>query len=101
MAVPAIFVHDAGEYRLTDTGTVVALTATAYEACRRSGVSPSVLDDHTGQQHHKIIVKQAAHVEAVAFSPDGKTLAVGRGWNDSDIHLYDVASGRLREVSGG
>jgi hypothetical protein len=49
MAVPAIFVHDAGEYRLTDPGTVVALTATAFEACRRSGLSPSVLDDHTSQ----------------------------------------------------
>ena len=53
-----------------------------------------LLDGLTGQQHHKIIVEQAAHVEAVEFSPDGKTLAVGRGWNDSDIHLYDVASGR-------
>jgi WD40 repeat protein len=53
-----------------------------------------LLDGLTGQQHHKIIVKQATHVEAVAFSPDGKTLAVGRGWNDSEIHLYDVASGR-------
>jgi hypothetical protein len=49
MAVPAIFIHDAGEYRLTDPGTVVALTATAFEACRRSGLSPSVLDDHTSQ----------------------------------------------------
>src|ERR1700722_354138 len=45
MAVPAIFVHDAGEYRLTDPGTVVALTATAVEACRRAGLTPSALDD--------------------------------------------------------
>jgi hypothetical protein len=47
MAVPAIFVHDAGEYRLTDPGTVVALTATAFEACSRAGLSPAVLDDLT------------------------------------------------------
>jgi len=49
MAAPAIFVHDAGEYRLNDPGTVVALTATAFEACSRAGRSPTVLDDHTQQ----------------------------------------------------
>ncbi len=49
MAVPAIFVHDAGEYRLPDPGTVVALTAAAFEACRCAGLTPSVLDDHTAQ----------------------------------------------------
>jgi WD40 repeat protein len=53
-----------------------------------------LLDGITGQEHHKILVKQASNIEAVAFSPDGKTLAVGRGWNDLDIHLYDVANGR-------
>ena len=47
MAAPAIFVHDAGDYRLTDPGTVVALTASAFEACRSIGVSPGVLDDLT------------------------------------------------------
>jgi hypothetical protein len=47
MAAPAIFVHDPGEYRLTDPGTVVALTASAFEACKRAGLSPTVLDDHT------------------------------------------------------
>ena len=41
-----------------------------------------LLDGITGQEHHKILVKQASNVEAVAFSPDGKTMAVGRGWND-------------------
>jgi hypothetical protein len=47
MAAPAIFVHDPGESRLTDPGTVVALTASAFEACKRAGLSPTVLDDHT------------------------------------------------------
>ena len=51
-------------------------------------------DGITGQEHHKILVKQASNIEAVAFSPDGKTMAVGRGWNDPNIHLYDVAGGR-------
>jgi len=45
MALPAIFVHDPGEHRLTGPGTVVALTATAVEACRRLGVTATVLDD--------------------------------------------------------
>jgi WD40 repeat protein len=53
-----------------------------------------LLDALTGQKHHTIMVKQASNIEAIAFSPDGTTLAVGRGWNDPDIHLYDVASGR-------
>ena len=53
-----------------------------------------LLNGVTGQEHHKILVKRASNVEAVAFSPDGKTMAVGRGWNDANIHLYDVAGGR-------
>ena len=53
-----------------------------------------LLDAVTGQERHKLLIKQASNIEAVAFSPDGKTLAVGRGWNDPDIHLYNVAGGR-------
>ena len=49
MAVPAIFVHDAGDSRLTDPGSVVALTATAFEACCRAGRTPAVLADYTQQ----------------------------------------------------
>jgi WD40 repeat protein len=63
-----------------------------------SGMGPDtvvlLVNGITGQEHHKILVKQASNIEAVAFSPDGKTLAVGRGWNDPDIHLYNVADGR-------
>jgi hypothetical protein len=47
MAGHAIFVHDAGDYPLTDPGTLVALTATTIEACRRAGLSAKVLDDLT------------------------------------------------------
>ncbi|MFI5287165.1 MAG: hypothetical protein ACHQ4F_12700 [Candidatus Dormibacteria bacterium] len=49
MAAPAIFVHDAGDFRLTDPGSVVALTATAFEACRRGGRTPAALADYTQQ----------------------------------------------------
>ena len=46
MAAPAIFVHDPGAHRLTDLGTVVALTANAFDACERAGLAPTVLDDY-------------------------------------------------------
>jgi hypothetical protein len=45
MALPAIFVHDPGESWLTGPGTVVALSANAFEGCLRLGLTPSVLDD--------------------------------------------------------
>lgn len=47
MGAPATFVHDLGDHQLTDPGTVVALTAMAFEACSRAGLSPTVLDDLT------------------------------------------------------
>jgi WD40 repeat protein len=53
-----------------------------------------VLDGRTGQERRKILVEGASLIEAVAFSPDGKTLAVGQGWNEPKIHLYDVTDGR-------
>ena len=87
-----------------DGRTLAVVEATKYQAFKLadgrtySEMGPDtlvlLLDGITGQEHHKILVKQASNIEAVAFSPDGKTLAVGRGWNDPDIHLYDVASGR-------
>jgi WD40 repeat protein len=42
----------------------------------------------------------AERVCAVRFSPDGKTLAVGSGEfsRSGDVHLWDVASGRLSKV---
>jgi WD40 repeat protein len=34
-----------------------------------------------------------SEVWALAFAPDGKTLAATTGWETGQIHLYDVASG--------
>jgi WD40 repeat protein len=87
-----------------DGRTLAAVEATKYQQFKLSDgrtyseMGPDtlvlLLGGITGQEHHKILVKQASNIEAVTFSPDGKTLAVGRGWNDPDIHLYDVAGGR-------
>ncbi len=64
----------------------------------RSEFSPDtmvyVLDGRTGQERRKFLIKGAFHIEAVAFSPDGKTLAVGQGWNEPNIHFFNVADGR-------
>ena len=86
-----------------DGGSLAVAEATRYQQFKladgrtRSEMGPDtvvlLLDGLTGQEHQKILVKEASNIEAVAFSPDGKTLAVGRGWNDPDIHLYNVADG--------
>jgi hypothetical protein len=47
MAVPAIFVHDTGHQLFDADGTVIALTPAAFDDCRRLGVLPTVVDDHT------------------------------------------------------
>ena len=42
-------------------------------------------------------VRKGAFVDALAFSPDGNTLAVGR--SDARAALYTVATGQLRRRS--
>src|SRR5436190_1292179 len=45
--------------------------------------------------------QQKTGVTAVAFSPDGKTLAAGSGPADGSIYLRDSATGRvLRRLQG-
>src|SRR6266545_6344451 len=38
----------------------------------------------------------AEYVEAVAYSPDGKTLAAGLEWGSGGLRLWDVASGKVK-----
>ena len=42
----------------------------------------------------KRIVIQTDRISALAFSPDGKILAVAAGWRESSIRLYEVEDGR-------
>ncbi len=45
--------------------------------------------------HEKLQIEVAgSDVWALAFSPDGKTLAATSGWETGQIHLYEVATGR-------
>ena len=47
----------------------------------------------TCRELHQIKIA-GSDVWALAFSPDGKTLAATTGWETGRIHLYDVATGR-------
>ena len=44
----------------------------------------------------KVLARQGTEVGSLSFSPDGKTVLAGAGakGNDTDCHVYDVASGR-------
>ena len=51
-----------------------------------------LIDAETCREEHQIEVA-GSDVWALAFSPDGKTLAATTGWETGQIHLYDVATG--------
>ncbi len=51
-----------------------------------------LLDADSCRERHQIEIA-GSDVWALAFSPDGKTLAASTGWETGQIHLYDVATG--------
>jgi WD40 repeat protein len=52
-----------------------------------------LLDSITG--HEKVrIALPGAEIWALAYAPDGKTLAATTGWKHGQIHFYDTASGK-------
>jgi WD40 repeat protein len=69
-------------------------------AATRPGGSIQVFEVATGQEvlHLK---RLKAGVGALAFSPDGATLAWGGGTDDPTIHLTEVATGRERHALTG
>ncbi len=52
-----------------------------------------LVDAATGKETARILV-EGSQVWALAFAPDGKTLAATTGWETGRIHLFDVASGK-------
>ena len=46
----------------------------------------------------RIMVRTDDRVSALAFSPDGRILAVAAGWRDGSIRLYAVEDGREIDV---
>ncbi len=58
-----------------------------------SGGVIRLVDTTTGKEQHAMTV-EGSEVWAMAFSPDGKTLAATSGWDAGQIHLYDVATGK-------
>ncbi len=65
----------------------------------RSG-SIRLLDADTGNEQHAMTV-EGSQVWAMAFSPDGKTLAATSGWESGQIHLYEIATGKeTRTIDG-
>lgn len=59
-----------------------------------------LLDPSTGQESGRIVV-DAGRIWAMAFSPNGRTLAVTTGWEAGRIHLYEVRHGEeIRRIDG-
>ena len=59
----------------------------------------SILDSETGKEQRQIAVPDS-EVWALAFSPDGKTLAATTGWKEGQIHLFEVETGKaLRTIA--
>jgi WD40 repeat protein len=76
---------------LSRDGARLAVGGIGY-AGQRGYFSPVyVVRTATGELEHVLDAKTGSPVFALAFSPDGKTLAAGNG---NDVHLWDASTGR-------
>ncbi|HEY5043356.1 MAG TPA: serine/threonine-protein kinase [Verrucomicrobiae bacterium] len=74
----------------TDFAATSDLGLAAYGA--QSG-QVRVMDLHNGKEIWSAVASKA-YITALAFSPDGKTLASAAGFGESDIRLWDAATGK-------
>jgi eukaryotic-like serine/threonine-protein kinase len=63
-------------------------------AYAKPGRKVCVIDLATGKESWAAKAADDEYILCLAFSPDGKVLATGAGFVESDIRLWDVASGR-------
>ena len=59
-----------------------------------------LVDWGSGAMTNISLSKPADGVSAMAFTPDGKWLALGGGYFDNSIHLYELATGALSRLEG-
>jgi eukaryotic-like serine/threonine-protein kinase len=59
-----------------------------------------LVDWGSGAMTNIYLSKPADGVSAIAFTPDGKWLALGGGYFDNSIHLYELATGALSRLEG-
>jgi WD40 repeat protein/serine/threonine protein kinase len=85
--------EQSGLDEVTSFATTPDLSLAAYPYGPLGAQRVCVLDLHNGQE---LWTAAAAKVwiTALAFSPDGKTLASGAGFFETDIRLWDVATGK-------
>ena len=99
-----IWSADAGRgVREVDLEQNIEIMALSPDRKRIAGAGPNrtarVLDANTGKE--TLSLQHIDDVSAVAFSADGKRLALGGGSNDKTVTLWDVATGqRLRTLRG-
>ncbi len=82
--------HESGLDPATDFAATSDLGLAAYGTT--SG-QVRVMDLHDGKELWSAVAAKQ-FITALAFSPDGKTLASAAGFGESDIHLWDVATGK-------
>jgi WD40 repeat protein len=79
--------------------SVQTLRTSRRTATSKRNASILLLDSTIGETLKEIDVS-GPDIWALAFSPDGKTLAVTTGWEHGEIHLFNVATAqKLRTIS--
>ena len=88
-----LFANNGTRLAVSKDGNIVAFAKPGGKVC--------VIDLATGKECWTAKGADDQYVLCLAFSPDGKVLATGAGYVESDIRLWDVASGReIKRLEG-